>query len=69
MAIQWIGDEHDVIATVDNYRLRVWRTDDDWSWTLSLDNGPLARGFAETLEDAKDQATEALEDYRGGALQ
>jgi hypothetical protein len=69
MAINWIGDDNDVVATVDNYRLHLWRDEDDWNWTLAIDNGPVARGFAETLQDAKDAVTEALEDYRSGALQ
>ena len=69
MAITWTGDERDLIATVDKYRLHVWRDSDAWSWTLAIDNGPVARGFADTLQEAKDSAVEALEDYRGGALQ
>jgi hypothetical protein len=68
MAIQWVGDERDVVATVDKYRLHLWRDDEDWNWTVAIENGPLARGFAETLQEAKDAATEAVEDHRGGAL-
>jgi hypothetical protein len=69
MPIQWIGDERDLVATDGIYRLHLWRDDDDWSWTVAIGNGPLARGFAATLEEAKDAATEAVEDHRGGALQ
>jgi hypothetical protein len=69
MAIQWIGDDNDVIANVDKYRLHLWRGEDDWNWTLAIDNAPAARGFAATLQDAKHAAIEALEDYRSGQLQ
>jgi hypothetical protein len=76
MTINWIGDDRDVVASVDKYRLHIWRTyrtsqsaDNDWSWTVAIDNGPLARGFADTVEDAKAAALEAVEDHRSGGLQ
>jgi hypothetical protein len=70
MTITWIGDEeNETVARVDNFALRAWLDGQDWNWTLGLENGPVARGFADTLQGAKDAATEALEDFRSGALQ
>jgi hypothetical protein len=70
MATNWVGDDHnDVVASIDKYRLHCWRDDEDWNWTIGIDDGPVARGFAATLEGAKAAALEAVEDHRGGGLQ
>jgi hypothetical protein len=69
MAIQWIGDDDDVVAQVDKYRLHLWHDEDDWNWTLAIGNGPVARGFADSLEHARAAVITALDDYRAGALQ
>jgi hypothetical protein len=69
MAMSWIGDDNDVVGKIDAYRLQRWRGDDDRNWAIGIDDGPVARGFADTLADAKDAAIRALDDYRAGQLQ
>jgi hypothetical protein len=55
-------------AKIDSYRLHVWRDENEWNWSTGIDNGPFARGFASTVEDAKAQAVQAVEDHRSGGL-